>query len=154
MPLKCQLDISLHASHILDLNQLFQSCHYKYLGYESQHNVCCDARTNESCGTICALFWVCCGMQGGFHSSLPHCLFELNLQSLRYGHVEKIKMRNGLDSKYEIIMYKDRIVDHKQVYDRNYVCLLHSYINLCFCLHKYFFTFLFSIYNQYVIPFS
>jgi hypothetical protein len=38
-------------------------------------------------------------------------------------------------------------VDHKRVYDQNYVCLLHNYGNLCFWLHKYSFTFLLSMYN-------
>ncbi len=46
------------------------------------------------------------------------------------------------------------IIDHKWVYDRNYVCLLHSYGNLCSWLHKYFLTFLLSMYNYYVTPFS
>jgi hypothetical protein len=72
----------------------------------------------------------------------PIVFFELNLQLQGMdGHVEKMEMRNGLYSKHEIIMYKNGIVDHKWVYDQNYVCLLHSYGNLCFCLHKYSFTF-------------
>jgi hypothetical protein len=73
--------------------------------------------------------------------------FWIKSPTPRYGHVEKMEMRIGLDSKHEIIMYKDGIVDHKWVNDRNYVCLLHNYRNLCFCLHKYFPTFLFFIYN-------
>jgi len=36
----------------------------------------------------------------------------------------------------------------------NYVCLLHSYGNLCFCLHKYPFTFLYSICNYCATLFS
>jgi len=38
-------------------------------------------------------------------------------------------------------------LSHKQVYDRNYICLLHSYGNLCSCLHKCFFIFVLSMYN-------
>ncbi len=34
------------------------------------------------------------------------------------------------------------------------LCMLHSYRNLCFCLHKYFFTFLLSMYDLYATPFS
>jgi hypothetical protein len=39
------------------------------------------------------------------------------------------------------------------VWDQNHVFLLHRYENLCFYLHKYFFTLLFFICNYYATPF-
>ncbi len=45
-------------------------------------------------------------------------------------------------------------IDQKWVQDQKHVCLLHNYGNLCSCLHKYFFTFVFFMYNQFVTPFS
>jgi hypothetical protein len=51
------------------------------------------------------------------------------------GHIIFKNLRN--EQGFYILYLRIRgIVDHKWVYDRNNVCLLHSYENLCFWLHE------------------